>query len=204
MLCALHAPLKIIVRRGVSMDDKLKWTMILNGAVFSFIIAITSPTVHLYFVQRVDPQVYVAAGIIGTTLAALLSSLMSKENIRKIIRKVFSLILLLDSFGFAFVSLYDVNNISFRFIGLAVLSSISMTIWCTVMMDALNHKIKDTELTNFQTTENAFKLWANVIGGGIAMVVVSSLRLEQAIWMQCIANGVFAFVDWKAYNKLKA
>jgi len=186
------------------MDNKLKWTMILNGAIFSFIIAITSPTVHLYFVQRVDPQVYVAAGIIGTTLAAMLSSLMSKENIRKKIRKIFSVVLLFDSIGFTFVSLYDITNISFRFIGLAVLSSISMTIWCAIMMDALNHKIKDVELTNFQTTENAFKLWANVIGGGVAMVAVGSLRLEQAIWMQCIANSIFAFIDWKAYNKLKA
>jgi predicted permease len=86
---------------------------------------------------------------------------------------------------------------------MSFLSSISMTIWFTIMMDMINHKIKDVELTNFQTTEHAFRLWGNVAGGVVAIIAVGSLKIEIAIWMQCIANALFAFIDWKAYTGLK-
>lgn len=178
--------------------------LILNAAMFSFVMAVTSPVVHLYFVKLVDPQIYVTAGIIETSLAAILTSFMSKEKNRLRMRKTFIYILLLDSLGYALISLYSIDNVNLRFIGMSFLSSISMTIWFTIMMDMINLKIKEAELTNFQTTDHAFKLWANVAGGVAAIALVGSLKIELAIWIQCIANALFAFVDWKAYKGLKA
>ena len=177
--------------------------LILNAAMFSFVMAVTSPVVHLYFVKLVDPQVYVTAGIIQTSLAAILTSFMSKEKNRLKMRKIFIYVLLLDSIGYALISLYSIDNVNLRFIGMSFLSSISMTVWFTIMMDMINHKIKETELTNFQTTDHAFKLWANVAGGVTAIVLVGNLSINIAIWIQCVANALFAFIDWKAYKGLQ-
>lgn len=185
------------------MDKQLKWMLILNAAMFSFVMAVTSPVVHLYFVKLVDPQVYVTAGIIQTLLAAILTSFMRKEKNRLRVRKIFMYVLLLDSIGYALISLYGIDNITLRFIGMSFLSSISMTVWFTIMMDMINHKIKETELTNFQTTDNAFKLWANVAGGIVAITLVGNLSINIAIWIQCVANALFAFIDWKAYKGLR-
>lgn len=203
MLCAPHVLLRTTAKRGVNMDNKLKWMMILNAAMFSFVMAITSPTLHLYFMKLVDPQIYVSAGIAETAIAAVLSSLMSKEKIRIIMRKIFVFVLLLDSFGFAYISLNSIDDVNLRFMGLSILSAVSMTIWFAIMMDMINRKINDVELTNFQTTEHAFRLWGNVAGGVVAIMLVGILKIEYAVWMQCVANGLFAFIDWKAYSALK-
>lgn len=184
------------------MSNFIKWLLISNIFLFSFIIAITSPTVHLYFMQHVDPQIYIIANVISTSLAAILSSVMAKEAWRNKIKKLFTYVLIVDSIMFAVITMHDISDVSFRFIGLAILGSITNTIWATIIIDSVNQSIKGTELTNFQTLESSSRLWASVAGGGVAIFAVSYLTLEQAIWMQCISNGVFAFGDWKAYRIL--
>lgn len=184
------------------MSRSIMWLMIISGAVFSFVISLTSPTVHLYFMQHVSPQVYATAGVIETGLAAIMSSAMSRESIRYKMRRIYGAILLLDVIGYAVISLISVGNTSVRFLGLAILSAITINVWLTLMMDAINGVLAGTKLTNYQTLSRSWQLWATVAGSGTAVMVTGMLTLETAIWIQCAGNALMAGCDYKGFTHI--
>ena len=181
------------------MTNTVKWLMILSGSIFAFIFALTSPTVHLYFMQHVSPQVYATSGMIETALAAIMASLMSREKIRHKMRRIFIFVLALDAAGFAVISLASLDNATIRFLGLAMLSALTINIWMTLMMDAINGVMAGTKLTDFQTLSQSWRLWGTVAGSGLAVAVTGMLNLETAIWMQCWANAMAAVCDYKGF-----
>lgn len=174
--------------------------MIISGAIFSFAISLTSPTVHLYFMQHVSPQVYATAGMLETGLAAIMASIMSREKIRHKMRRIYGAILLLDAVGYAVISFISTENPTVRFLGLAVLSAITINIWLTLMVDAINGVLAGTELTNYQTLSRSWQLWATVAGSGTAIIITGILTLETAIWIQCAGNALMAGCDYKGFT----
>ncbi|MCM0759623.1 hypothetical protein M7775_13775 [Sporomusa sphaeroides DSM 2875] len=181
------------------MSKSIKWLLILSGSVFAFVFALTSPTVHLYFMQHVSPQVYATSGMVETGLAAVMASLMSKESIRYKMRRIFVFVLALDAAGYAVISLMGMDNATIRFLGLAVLSALTINIWMTLMMDAVNGVMSGTKLTDFQTLSRSWRLWGTVAGSALAIAVTGILSLEAAIWLQCGANALYALCDYKGF-----
>lgn len=181
------------------MSNTIKWLMILSGSVFAFIFALTSPTVHLYFMQHVSPQVYATSGMIETALAAVMASLMSKETIRRKMRRIFVFVLALDAVGYAVISLLSLDSATIRFLGIAVLSALTSNIWMTLMMDAINGVLAGTKLTDFQTLSNSWRLWGTVAGSGLAVILTGMLSLEAAIWLQCASNALASVCDYNGF-----
>jgi hypothetical protein len=184
------------------MSKATKWLMIISTSIFSFAMAMTMPTVQLYFLQRVDPQVYAASSMLGTGIAAIMQSLMSDSKIRFIMRRIFAVVLLFDAVGYATISLISIDNVTIRFIGIEVLSAITMGIWMTIMLDAINGVLSGTLLTDFQTLTQSVRLWATLAGSLVAILATGLISLEHAIWLQCGANALFSMCDYKSYTNL--
>ena len=184
------------------MSDKIKWLLILSTSFFSFIMALTSPTVHLYYVKIVTPQIYTAAQVISTLSAAIITMFLSKQANRDKLKGFFAPILILDSIGFFVLSYLGTMDANIRFIGFAILFSTTLTVWSTIMMGVINNTLSSDELTDFQTLSNSVRLWATVGGGVAAIFLVSVMPLNLALFLQCVGNAVVAVCDYRGFKYL--
>ncbi len=184
------------------MSLKIKWLLILSTSFFSFVMALTSPTVHLYYMKIVSPQIYSTAQVISTMSAAIMTMFLSKQANRTKLRKYFAPILVIDSIGYFALSYFGTLNPNIRFIGFAILFSTTMTVWSTIMMSAINDTLSSDKLTDFQTLSNSVALWATVAGGGIAVLLVNILPLNMALFLQCASNVILAVCDYKGFKYL--
>lgn len=184
------------------MSLKIKWLLILSTSFFSFIMALTSPTINLYYIKIVTPQVYTLAEVISTLSAAIMTMFLSKQSNRAKFRRYFAPVLALDSIGFFTLSYFGTVNANIRFIGFAILFSTTLTIWSTIMTGAINDTLSADKLTDFQTLSRSVGLWATVAGGVLAIFLVSILPLKLALFLQCSSNAVLAVCDYKGFKHL--
>jgi len=184
------------------LNDKIKWLLILSTSFFSFIMALTSPTVHLYYIKIVTPQIYTAAQVISTLSAAIITMFLSKQANRDKFKGFFAPILILDSIGFFVLSYLGTMDANIRFIGFAILFSTTLTVWSTIMMGVINNTLSSDELTDFQTLSRSFGLWATVTGGVMAIFLINILPLNLALFLQCASNAILAVCDYKGFKCL--
>lgn len=170
--------------------------------VFGFIMALTTPIVQLYFVKLVDSSVYALSGVIATGLAALVQSVTANERLRLKIRKFFYWILLFDCIAFTIVSFAGIDNVTIRFIGISILSAVSVNLWMTIMRDAINNVLSGAKLTDFQSLSTASYLWCNLGGGILSILLIDCIPINFAIGAQCVANFICATSDWVAYKRV--
>ena len=184
------------------MTPNIKWLLVLSTSFFSFVMALTSPTINLYYMKVVTPQVYTSAQTISTLSAALMTAFLTKQSNRDRLKVWFAPVLIVDSVGFFALSWLGTLNPNIRFIGFSILFSTTMTVWSTIMLGAINNALSSEELTDFQTLSRAWGLWFTVAGGLLAIALISRLSLNQALLGQCVANAISAICDCRAFNRL--
>jgi hypothetical protein len=165
-------------------------------------MALTSPTINLYYIKIVTPQIYTAAQVISTLSAAIITMFLSKQSNRDKFKKYFAPVLVLDSIGFLALSYLGTLDANIRFIGFAILFSTTLTIWSTIMTGAINNTLSSEELTDFQTLSRSVGLWATVAGGVMAILLVNVLPLNLALFLQCASNAILAVCDYKVFYYL--
>lgn len=184
------------------MTNTVRNLLFLGPIVFGFAMSLTTPIVNLYFMRLVDAQVYAFVGVMYTAIAAVMQSVMSNERLRAKIRRWFSLIIVFDVFAFTAVSYGSTESVTLRFIGISALAATSVSLWSTIMMDAVNAVINGAKLTTFQSTSHAYCLWANLAGGLLSIALIDAISIELAMGVQCLANGICATTDYTAFKKL--
>ena len=181
------------------MSNKLKFYLLSGPVLVSFIFALTSPIIQIYFVSRVSTEIFAAANMLSTGLAALVNSSVAADRIMRWYKKHFYSIVIIDLLCFCIVSFLSTEYITVRFLGLAILNAVSTNLWCVLMRNAVNNIIKGDSLTKWESFESAWNLGGQFFGAALAIYFID-IPLELCIGLQCIANIIMGTTDYKAWN----
>ena len=183
------------------MNNKQKSWLLIGPVVFSFAMAMTEPVVYLYFVKLIDTRVLAMANMLAVGIAAITNTSVTKRSFLDWYEEHFTLIVGVDIFLFAVISLAGMEWATLRFIGMSVLNAISTTLWICVMQNSINAVVKGTELTIWHSLARSCELYAS-LGGGLFILLLGSLDIEVAIAIQCLANLTMGLTDLKAKKLL--
>ena len=184
------------------MTCKQKFWLLIGNVVFSFAMAMTVPIIQVYFIRLVDSSVLAISNMLAVGIAAITNTSLTKENLLKWYDKHFALIIISDVLLFLVVSCAGMEMATARYIGLAILDAISMTLWVSIMRNAINNTIKGKDLTVWQSLSNSYELYAS-FAGGLVIILLGDIDIEIAIAIQCLANLVMGISDLKAKKLLK-
>ena len=183
------------------MSNKLKFYLLSGPVLVSFIFALTSPIIQIYFVSRVSTEIFAAANMLSTGLAALVNSSVAVDRIMRWYKKHFYSIVIIDLLCFCIVSFLSTEYITVRFLGLAILNAVSTNLWCVLMRNAVNNIIKGDSLTKWESFESAWNLGGQFFGAALAIYFID-IPLELCIGLQCIANIIMGTTDYKAWDMI--
>ena len=183
------------------MSRKLKFYLLSGPVLVSFIFALTSPIIQIYFVSRVSTEIFAAANMLSTGLAALVNSSVAVDRIMRWYKKHFYSIVIIDLLCFCIVSFLSTEYITVRFLGLAILNAVSTNLWCVLMRNAVNNIIKGDSLTRWESFESAWNLGGQFFGAALAIYFID-IPLELCIGLQCIANIIMGTTDYKAWDMI--
>ena len=183
------------------MSRKLKFYLLSGPVLVSFIFALTSPIIQIYFVSRVSTEIFAAANMLSTGLAALVNSSVAADRIMRWYKKHFYSIVIIDLLCFCIVSFLSTEYITVRFLGLAILNAVSTNLWCVLMRNAVNNIIKGDSLTKWESFESAWNLGGQFFGAALAIYFID-IPLELCIGLQCIANIIMGTTDYKAWDMI--
>ena len=183
------------------MSNKLKFYLLSGPVLVSFIFALTSPIIQIYFVSRVSTEIFAAANMLSTGLAALVNSSVAVDRIMRWYKKHFYSIVIIDLLCFCIVSFLSTEYITVRFLGLAILNAVSTNLWCVLMRNAVNNIIKGDSLTRWESFESAWNLGGQFFGAALAIYFID-IPLELCIGLQCIANIIMGTTDYKAWDMI--
>lgn len=182
------------------MDGKTKWLLLFGPTLVNFVYAATSPTVHIYFISLISPQILAVSNLINVGLGAIINSTII--SFRDVYRRYFLHIIFIDVTLFWCISVTGIEYPAVRFIGLAILYAISTTLWVMIMKDAVNGILNGVKLTKWQALLESYDLYGAFLGGIIA-VFVTNLDVEICIIFQCIANALMGITDYVAYRRIE-
>ena len=183
------------------MSRKLKFYLLSGPVLVSFIFALTSPIIQIYFVSRVSTEIFAAANMLSTGLAALVNSSVAADRIMRWYKKHFYSIVIIDLLCFCIVSFLSTEYITVRFLGLAILNAVSTNLWFVLMRNAVNNIIKGDSLTKWESFESAWNLCGQFFGATLA-IYLTNISLEVCIGLQCMANVIMGATDYKAWNMI--
>lgn len=183
------------------MNNRQKNWLLIGPVVFSFALAMTVPVIQIYFIRLISPNVLAISNMLAVGLAAIVNTSITKERFLKWYDKHFTFIIITDILLFVVVSCAGMEMAAARYIGLAITSAISTTLWICVMQNAINNTIKGQELTIWQSLAKSYEMYAS-LAGGLVILLIGDMHIELAIAIQCTANLFMGLTDLKARKLL--
>jgi hypothetical protein len=183
------------------MNNKEKFWYLIGPVVVSLVYAATSPMIHYYFITQVSPQVIATANLLQIGLAAGVNYSIQVDKFKEWYRKNFLLIIIMDVILLTTSSFAGVNYPELRFMGLAVINSVSTVLWVMIMKNIANKIIVDGDArTDFEALNESACLTASFIGGVSAVVLMP--KVEICLALQCLANAFMGATDYYSFQVL--
>lgn len=183
------------------MNNKQRAWLLVGPVIFSFMMAMTTPVVHIYFMKLIDASVLAVANMISVGIAAMTNTSVTRKGFLEWYDKHFTLIVVTDVLLFTVISFAGMEWATIRFIGMAIINAISTTLWICVMQNAINSVVKGKDLTMWQSLASSYELYAS-LAGGLVILILGSIDVEIAIAIQCVANLVMGLTDLRAKKLL--
>lgn len=133
------------------MDKITKISIIIGPVMTAIVFAATSPTIHLYFMQLVSIEVLSIADTLQIALAAIVNSTIPNDKAKELYRRHFYDIVVVDVVCYSAISYGSLLDPTIRFIGLAIVNSVSTVLWCTILKNAINRVLQGDKLTDWNS-----------------------------------------------------
>lgn len=184
------------------MSNKEKFWYMVGPVLLSFVYALTSPIIHVYFVSLISPRVMAIAALISTGLAAIVNYTITVDKFKEWYQRHFLFIVVSDIIIFCLVSFTSINMPEIRFLGFAFINAVSTCLWVMVMKNLVNNIISDgDERTKFDALNNYTCLCASFLGAILAIIFVE-IPVEYCIAAQCVVNFIMGCTDYYSFKML--
>lgn len=188
------------------MDKKFAVLNMLSEIVMSFVMSISSPQIHIYFMGLVSPQLLAFVNMLTLGIGVCTASSVNSDRFIKYYHEHFLAIIIIDVISFCTFSLVGENWVEVRFIGFAVLNALSTSIWSIVCKNMINNTYSGTKLTKFNSNCKTAGLVSGFIGSGILLCITIEIPVHICILMQCVAmitTGVIEYAMYRVFEKRK-
>ena len=183
------------------MDNKTKYSMVMSGALVTFIFGLTNPTMVIYFASRVSPEVLAIASMSSTGLAALINSSVKSDKVLELYKKYFSYIVTFDVVATYVVYACSIDYVAIRYIGMGLISAFSTTLWSLILKNAVNQHLKGDGLTKFDAFNTSCSLGGSMLGAGLA-IFITNIEITTCLIIQAVGMTILGLVDTHNYKKL--
>lgn len=183
------------------MNSRQKRWLLVGPVVVSFAMAMTAPVINIHFMQLIDSSILAVSNMLAVSIAALTNTSITKEKFLDWYDSHFTLIVITDILAFIIVSFAGMEMAAMRYIGMAVINSISTTLWYCIMQNAINNTISGKDRTIWQGLSTSYELYASLAGGAV-LLLIGDIHIELAIAIQCTANLFMGLTDLKARKLL--
>lgn len=102
------------------MNSKQKNWLLVGPVIFSFMMAMTTPIIQVYFIRLVNPNVLAVSNMLAVGLAAVVNTSITKERFLRWYDKHFTFIIVTDILLFVVVSCAGMEMAAARYIGMAI------------------------------------------------------------------------------------
>lgn len=187
------------------MDKNLKYSMIFGSSLTSFVFGFSNPTLILYFNTHVNPSIFAISNMLSLGLGALVNNSVNYNKFMDIYRKYFSYIIFIDLICCGVIYIFSADHISFRYISIAIINSITTNLWGIIMNNAINKNIGGDNLTKFNASVHAFELWTCMLGTILYLILSEidlNISINNCLLIQWIAMFIMGMIDMRSYKKL--
>lgn len=186
------------------MDKRAKFYFIVGPVILSFVFAATQPTVQIYFMKLISSQILAVSNMIAVGIAAITNTTITSDKLKELYRKHFTMIVIVDVTCFSAISYGSILDPNVRFIGFAILDSLSTTLWSAVISNAVNNVLNGDKLTTWNAFARSSGLYASLVGGLFAVFVMENINIsvEACLFFQCASNCLMGFTDLKGFNRI--
>ena len=184
------------------MDKITKISIIIGPVMTAIVFAATSPTIHLYFMQLVSIEVLSIADTLQIALAAIVNSTIPNDKAKELYRRHFYDIVVVDVVCYSAISYGSLLDTTIRFIGLAIVNSVSTVLWCTILKNAINRVLQGDKLTDWNSFSASLTLYGALLGGAIA-ILNTNMDVQYCLFAQCFISAFMGATDSYAFKRLK-
>lgn len=177
------------------------------NALMGFIMAFTSPVVHVYMIQSIEESFYKIVMFTSEIISVFIYFYIDKrdENNQPVnlkqMRLQFLPVVICGCLSFVIANIFGMIDVRIRFLLLASLEAFFSFLWATIMKDIFNQFIHKTDLTAFTNQVGKIDRVGRLLGGLLILVV--NLGIEAALILQMIGYCAMGIVDYKIYKILR-
>lgn len=180
---------------------------VFSSVIMSFMMALTGPTLQIYFMSQVSTQLLAFVNMLAVGIAVVSNGSANSKKMLRLYHQYFPLVVIVDVLAFIAVSTIGEYHIEVRFIGMAVITAVSTAIWSIVMNNVLNNIWAGDERTRLSANLKTAALIGSFIGGGILiMLPEGGIGVHNCIIFQCVCmtiDGIANYIIHRMYEKAK-
>lgn len=196
------------------LPSMLKSKILLSVSLESGLFAFSAAPVARYFMDLLGSQypqtcnsILGFQGVCYVVLAAIANATVGCDLIKKRFdflawyKRNFGTIILIDSIIFTSISLLSEDCVILRFVGMAVLTTITGCLWKTVSFSQISNLLSGDELTIWQTKAGMYEQFSAFLGNLTTIIIGDITSIHSFIFIQCFAVWVTALVDYSAFQE---
>ena len=182
--------------------DKISRNLLLVAhAFYGIVLAITVPSVNVYFMSHVSTQIVALSNMITVGLAAIVSTSATFDRARLFYKRIFELTVVTFVILYAVIAFLSIEDVTVRFLGMAVLQSCVASLWTLNMDDCINHVLSGADLTKFKMLKKSIGLYAALFGGAVA-VYIGTIDITIGLALQCVSVLIDGVVEVTVFLRL--
>lgn len=182
--------------RNIRSNDKLfEVITIIQIIITTASMAATRPSIKTYFIGHADQTIIALADLIELGLGAMVLFGGTRAHIIDTFRKYCIPIMVLDTFLYGIISFAGVENVSIRFLCMAIINGLFSTTIATVMNNVINSRYDGEKLTIFSSKMKLTASISSFVALSIFIALIGEIDIEVAISIQWAALTVSAVLD---------
>lgn len=182
--------------RNIRSNDKLfEAITILQIVITTASMAATRPSIKTYFIGHADQTIIALADLIELGLGAMVLFGGTRAHIIDTFRKYCIPIMVLDTFLYGIISFAGVENVSIRFLCMAIINGLFTTTIATVMNNVVNSRYDGEKLTIFSSKMKLTASISSFVALSIFIALIGEIDIEVAISIQWAALTVATVLD---------
>lgn len=184
-----------------------QWINLKASLVLGFVMALSSPIVHIWMVQQISTDFYKLVAFCNELVILLIFFVLDKRDengnprILKKLRIYFVPIIVIGCSVFIVANIFGVLDVRIRFLILCTLDGMVSYLWKVAMNDLWNNLISGTDLTAWVNRIGKYDRLGAIVGATVILFI--NLHIEIALALQCVAYCYMGYCDYRVYKGTK-
>ena len=191
--------------KNIRSNDKLfEMINIIQIVIITGSAGITQPSIKTYFIGHADQTIIALADLIELGLGTMILFGSTRARVIDVFRKYCIPIMLTDTFLYGIISFAGVDNVSIRFLCMAIINGLFTTTIATVINNVVNSRYDGEKLTIFNSKMKLTASISSFTALSIFIALIGEIDIEIAItirWIGLMMASVLDSISLKYFDR---